>query len=426
MLFFILFTVFSYEALSGSTATASYFKLDEVRKSHKPFIDASNYVQEQYNKIMQDLSVLASELENDKRNLDNNPSNLEAQRDFQSKLSRLEQEKNEKQSELNNAATIFEEQARTKISEVASTIFGSAKLPLIEGTAILYGGADITKQIISSLNTQKIATDIDKKSPVLKIGYIDMSKFKMLSPAAKEATAFIEKKVNAFQDKQKQFMEKMNSPEFDKEAAEQELKSMVDDIHATQQVMGKQIENNLKKVGVYVAEKNGFHLIIDKAVVFANGEDVTELIIKNYDTAINSLSEPAKSIVAHITIENVLQNLTKYKNVKAKYEKQKLVLDEELSKKYAKIQEMKDKSKNSKQINLAEEDFGREKTARMQALMNSIKSEEEIIMKDIRNAAQKVGKSGEYSMIFLDSERGSGIYYSGNDVSAEILSVLNG
>ena len=403
-----------------ASANVLHFKLDKVKDTHKSFRESATFIQDKYRKSMESLSKIAADLEEDRVKLleKGNKASEEERKEFESRYISFEHEKALKQEEISRSAKLMEEQSRDEISNAIKDEIKNGVL--LESSILLYGGEDATKFLLSKLDGKDATINIPNFK--LKIGYIDTDKFMNGSSDVKQGKKFIEKKIKAFQDRQRELFGKKDDDNFDEEAAQRELMELKGEIDSLQRDLLDKIDLNLRKAANFIANSKGYDLILNKELIFAGGDDLTDDFIKNYGKE----SKASKSKASYIILEKVLENYTKYKNMKKRHESQISSLNKDLMEKNINIQKMKDENRNKNTIKKAEEDFGRERMIRSQTISQTIKSEEESILKDVKAAARRVAETKKLPIVILDSELSIGSYFSGNDITEEVAAKLNG
>lgn len=409
------------------SSSVMHFDLGKVSKSVETFIDSSAFLEEKYMNVVKDMQKAQAELEELQASLiEKDEDNLTEKEklDFEAKIEEFQQKRAMDLDDINRSAKILEEQKKDSINAALKDNINNATL--IEGSLIIYGGEDVTKEIVSSLNNKKANfPKIDNKN--IKIGYIDSNYLINNSPDIKRKQEFLEKKSEAMRSRHKELMAKREDKDFDYKKWEAEIISLNNDFKVAQDLVNTQINTAIKKVSAYVAKENNYDLILSKDIVFSGGTDVTKEIIKHYGQS----AEDVESKVAYITMERVMSEVNKYKQMQEKSDKNRKNLDEELGQKYKSIQKMIDENteddpKKNKEIQEAKEKFGMEQITRVRALQDSLKKDLDKSMLEIKSAAQQIAKNRNKSLAIMDSLQQSTAPFPGEDITDEVIAHING
>ena len=199
---------------------------------------------------------------------------------------------------------------------------------------------------------------------------------------------------------------------------------MNEEIINMQQLMSEKLQKEVVDAATTVAKEKKFDLVLNKQLVFTGGEDITEAILKEMRSE-NEKTVSHKSAVGYISWDYLLSNYKKYADIKKRHDAKAKDLEKDLEDRYNKIQKMKDAKRSLEDIEKAEQDFGRERMVREQQLGEFIRGDEEKVLEEVKRTANVVGSKQGYEVIIVKTFNNPAIYYAGDDVTEEILKVLN-
>lgn len=401
-------------------ADVLHFKYEGLKKSYKGFRDSNTFLQNKYSSIQEELQKEALLLEEEERKLGDKATESDRTA-LQNKFDKLQNKSMVQQEDMKKTAELIEEQNKEEVVKAAKTITGTNVL--IENNIILYGGTDITKDLLSSLNEKDVTIKSNKDN--LKIGYVDSIQFINQSKDAQKSKKFFEDKVAKLQKRQKELIGSQDSKDFDPESAQRELQSLNDDAMRAQQLMIDKINSSILNAASIVAEKEKIDLIIDKKLIFGGGIDLTANVIAESKLD-NKFEGKSTSKALSINWDIVISGYIKAQDMLKAQENQRDNISKELESKYNNIQKMRDDNKSEKEISKAEEEFGRERYQRVQMLKESTKKSEETIINNIKSMAKTIASKKGAPLMVINGEFNSGVFYPGKDISLEILKALNG
>jgi len=180
-------------------------------------------------------------------------------------------------------AQTFQQRLGDRQRQVMGPLFGRAQAAIaqvssnknlsivVDKSMIVYGGQDITKNVIDLLNSPGAIAPPVSSPPPSEIGYVDQTQLDQL-PKIKSAKDDFMKAAN---DQRQQAQQKMAGAKNDRNAQQQIFQDYQKALTAQQDKILKPLTNQIKDATAKAAQQKKLILVIDRANVIYGGTDIT-------------------------------------------------------------------------------------------------------------------------------------------------------
>lgn len=412
---------------SLETGEILHVRKDKLKELNKDFRDSMNFLRVKNQQIMEERAnraanyqAKASEFENKKDLSQKEKDELERlEIEFQNLISAQNEE-------LYKASLVFENKINSDIKEALKKLI--TDVPVIEGQIVLYGGKDITKELLEVLNNKdakKIATNFNSK-----IYSFDVDQFNSKYKGVKDIKKYIDQKLEEIKNKQKEFQSKENDKDFNYEEAEKTIRNMYNELQTTNQVMQEKIMNDVENALSIIASSKKIDLVVVSKVVYSNIPSITDEVIKELekDQDSKNAKKDNNSLVGFISYETLMTKYKKQEEKRKELENKIREFEKDLEDKANQIQKVKDNDKNGSkkaEIDRLENEYDQLRAVKAQQYQQLSKSIEDEILNDIKIAAKIVGNKKKLELIVFKTKSNSAVLYAGQDVTQDVLNILS-
>lgn len=424
----LLFILFSLNLSMALEANVLHIRKDKLKELNKDFRESINFLKTKQQQIIEERSdklasyqVKFEEFKNKK-----NPSQKE-----KDEIEKLESEVQSlilfQNEELYKAALVFDEKINSDIKDSLKKI---VEAPVIEGQLVLYGGTDITKELLEALNNKdvkKISTSFNSK-----IYSFDIEKFNAKCKGAKDIRKYIDQKLEEIKSKKREFKSKIDSKDkdFNQEEAEKNIKAMQNELQTTNQVMQEKLLSDVERALSRIATSKKVDLVVTNRLIYSSASDITEEVIKELEKNEENTKEVKKNnnpLVGFVNYETIMTKYRKQDEKRKEIEEKSIEFEKALEEKSNQIQKFKDNNKSDSkkaEIERMENEFDQIRSVKSQQLQQLIKSVEDEILNDIKTASKIVGNKKKLELILFKSKGTNAVLYADHDVTQDVLNIL--
>ncbi len=413
--------------LSLETGEILHVRKDKLKELNKDFRDSMSFLRTKQQQVMEERAnkaaayqAKAQEFENKK---DLSTKEKEELEKLEAEIQNLISVQNE---ELYKTSLVFENKIDSDIKESLKKLVVNA--PVIEGQLVLYGGKDITKELLEVLNNKdikKINSNFNSK-----IYSFDIDQFTNKSKGAKDIRKYIDQKLEEIKNKQKEFQSKMKEKDFNYEEAEKTLRAMQNELQTTNQVMQEKLINDVEKSLAKIASNKKLDLVVINRVVYSEVPNITDEVIKELEKNEETpeVKGNANSLVGFLSYETIMSKYKKQEEKRKELEGKGKEFEKVLEEKAAQIQKVRDNDKNNSkksEIERLENEFDQLRAMKSQQFQQLLKNTEDEILNDIKTAAKIVGNKKKLELIVFKTKGNSAVLYAGQDVTQDVLNILS-
>ena len=423
------FLVGSSFTSNSSQGSLFYIKKDKIVEAYSGFRSEEKFLQKKQAKISQELKEKSEKLSFQMEELKKKDKLSDKDK---KEIENLEKEffnfYNSKMKEMGKDIEGFKNLTNFEIGAAIKKIIDGGSI-VINGADVVYGGQDISKNVLEALEKKGEVKKVLKSNGDAKnfaIYSFDYKKFRDVYSGYARVKQYVD---NKSEEAQKDLTLLKNASPEEAKAIEKRLEALQEEIDNSVSVMEQKIKDDLSQAFAKIAQNKKIDLIIDSTMVYGNVTPIDEEVLVSLESLDLDKEEkeftPLPSSFGYVNKAEAVLSSKKYLELQETINEKNKSLEEELKRLDNEIVRIEDGSKDEEELKRLKGEVAKIYKKFEKEAMELAKQCKADIENDLKAAARSVSSKENIRLVFSTSLFNSGLYYAGADLTPKVAKHLS-